>query len=76
MQLLIYSTDYSYLMVAVSVGQVSRLLKKYLGDYVEGLSTEALRISVWNGAFHRLHLRLFCLYYLFSGYISLKALYM
>ncbi|XP_078179744.1 uncharacterized protein LOC144573852 isoform X2 [Carex rostrata] len=28
---------------------VSRLLKKYLGDYVEGLSTEALSISVWNG---------------------------
>ncbi|KAJ1696999.1 hypothetical protein LUZ63_005511 [Rhynchospora breviuscula] len=28
---------------------VSRLLKKYLGDYVEGLSAEALRISVWNG---------------------------
>ncbi|KAJ8645273.1 hypothetical protein MRB53_007021 [Persea americana] len=25
------------------------LLRKYLGEYVQGLSTEALRISVWNG---------------------------
>ncbi|WOL14400.1 hypothetical protein Cni_G23180 [Canna indica] len=25
------------------------LLRKYLGEYVEGLSAEALRISVWNG---------------------------
>lgn len=41
-------------MVAVSSEQVSRLLKKYLGDYVEGLSAEALCISVWNGVFHRL----------------------
>ncbi|XP_031479692.1 uncharacterized protein LOC116250249 isoform X3 [Nymphaea colorata] len=28
---------------------VSHLLKKYLGDYVQGLSAEALRISVWKG---------------------------
>jgi hypothetical protein len=25
------------------------LLRKYLGEYVEGLSVEALRISVWKG---------------------------
>ncbi|KAJ3675683.1 hypothetical protein LUZ60_004725 [Juncus effusus] len=25
------------------------LLKRYLGEYVEGLSTEALRVSVWQG---------------------------
>ena len=28
------------------------LLRKYLGEYVEGLSVEALRISVWKGIFH------------------------
>ncbi|KAG9446693.1 hypothetical protein H6P81_012821 [Aristolochia fimbriata] len=28
---------------------VLHLLRKYLGEYVEGLSTEALRISVWKG---------------------------
>ena len=27
------------------------LLRKYLGEYVEGLSVEALRISVWKGIF-------------------------
>ncbi|KMZ66837.1 hypothetical protein ZOSMA_288G00380 [Zostera marina] len=29
--------------------QVLDLLRKYLGDYVHGLSNEALRISVWKG---------------------------
>ncbi|XP_077211040.1 calcium-dependent lipid-binding family protein isoform X2 [Tasmannia lanceolata] len=28
---------------------VLHLLRKYLGEYVQGLSTEALRISVWKG---------------------------
>lgn len=28
---------------------VLHLLRKYLGEYVDGLSTEALRISVWKG---------------------------
>ncbi|KAM7278379.1 hypothetical protein ACFE04_005513 [Oxalis oulophora] len=28
---------------------VLHLLRRYLGDYVHGLSVEALRISVWNG---------------------------
>ncbi|KAL6841988.1 hypothetical protein ACP4OV_028188 [Aristida adscensionis] len=30
-------------------GHVLYLLRKYLGEYVEGLSVEALRISVWKG---------------------------
>ncbi|KAM3227150.1 hypothetical protein ACQJBY_059203 [Aegilops geniculata] len=30
-------------------GHVLFLLRKYLGEYVEGLSVEALRISVWKG---------------------------
>lgn len=29
--------------------QVLHLLRKYLGEYIEGLSLEALRISVWKG---------------------------
>ncbi|KAJ0228735.1 Vacuolar protein sorting-associated protein 13 [Hirschfeldia incana] len=29
--------------------QVLHLLRRYLGEYVHGLSTEALRISVWKG---------------------------
>ena len=29
--------------------QVAFLLQKYLGNYVRGLSKEALKISVWNG---------------------------
>ncbi|XP_077210681.1 intermembrane lipid transfer protein vps1301-like [Tasmannia lanceolata] len=29
--------------------QVLHLLRKYLGEYVQKLSTEALRISVWKG---------------------------
>ncbi|KAF8094457.1 hypothetical protein N665_0363s0022 [Sinapis alba] len=28
---------------------VLHLLRRYLGEYVHGLSTEALRISVWKG---------------------------
>lgn len=31
--------------------QVLHLLRRYLGEYVHGLSTEALRISVWKGLF-------------------------
>lgn len=31
--------------------QVLHLLRKYLGEYVEGLSVEALRISVWKGLY-------------------------
>jgi hypothetical protein len=29
--------------------QVAFLLQKYLGNYVRGLSKEALKISVWRG---------------------------
>lgn len=29
--------------------QVAYLLQRYLGNYVRGLSKEALKISVWNG---------------------------
>lgn len=29
--------------------QVLHLLRRYLGEYVHGLSVEALRISVWKG---------------------------
>ena len=31
--------------------QVLHLLRRYLGEYVHGLSVEALRISVWKGLF-------------------------
>lgn len=31
--------------------QVLHLLRRYLGEYVHGLSTEALRISVWKGLY-------------------------
>lgn len=31
--------------------QLAFYLDKYLGDYVKGLSKEALKISVWNGLF-------------------------
>lgn len=30
--------------------QVLHLLRRYLGEYVHGLSSEALRISVWKGS--------------------------
>lgn len=29
--------------------QVAYLLQRYLGNYVRGLSKEALKISVWQG---------------------------
>lgn len=32
--------------------QVLHLLRRYLGEYVEGLSVEALRISVWKGLYY------------------------
>lgn len=31
--------------------QVLHLLRRYLGEYVHGLSAEALRISVWKGLY-------------------------
>lgn len=31
--------------------QVAYLLQRYLGNYVRGLSKEALKISVWQGQF-------------------------
>lgn len=34
--------------------QVAFLLQKYLGNYVRGLSKEALKISVWRGQSGRL----------------------
>ena len=37
--------------------QIAFLLQKYLGNYVEGLSQEALKISAWQGLNHSIHFR-------------------
>lgn len=34
--------------------QLAFYLDRYLGEYVKGLSKEALKVSVWNGPFSAL----------------------
>ncbi|KMT12458.1 hypothetical protein BVRB_5g103870 [Beta vulgaris subsp. vulgaris] len=36
-------------MTGIFALQVLHLLKRYLGEYVHGLSLEALKVSVWKG---------------------------
>lgn len=41
--------------------QVLHLLRLYLGEYVRGLSVEALKISVWKGQDHSVYTLVSCL---------------